>query len=131
LPGAVYDLLQVLDLAEINVATTVQQMFAPTALTNAAVTLFTVPTNPATSILRKGIIRFTNVTAGAITVTAWAVPKGGANADSNAFVKGFSIAANSFTDVPVPLMLTGDFIQALASAGASITVSSIDGVIYS
>ena len=107
------------------------QLFAAAALTNAAVTYYTVPATPTSSVLMNGRVRFTNVTAGAITVTAYAIQIAGSAADSNAFMKAESIAANSHVDVDVPLLAAGGFLQALASAGTSITITALSGVIFS
>ncbi len=110
---------------------TYSQLMAPTVLTTAAATLFTVPTAPATTLLRGGRMRFTNTTAGAITVTAYAVPLAGSAAAGNAFVSAKSIAANDFLDVDVPLMGPGGFVQALASANTSITAHALSGSYFS
>ena len=112
-------------------ALSITQLFPPTVLTNSAATLFTMPTSPTTSILKNGRMRFNNTTAGAITVTAYAVPKGGTAAVGNAFLSAVSIAANSFLDTDIPVMGEGDFLQALASANTSITASQLDGVLFS
>lgn len=121
---------QLLTAGALNVSTTVTQLFDPVALTAVAQTLYTVATNPDTTVLRSGRMRFTNVTGGAITVTAYAVPAGGAAANGNAFLLAKSVPANDFIDVDIPLMGPGDFLQALASAPASITATALDGVIY-
>lgn len=122
------------DASELNMTTSVSQLFAPTLLTTLAATLFTVASSPNsafTAMLRKGRVRFTNVTAGAITVKAYAIPKGGTASDTgNAFLVGFSIAANSFSDVDLPQMKAGDFLQALASANTSIMCTALDGILY-
>lgn len=110
---------------------TYSNFFAPTVLGAAAATLYTVPATPTSNLLRGGRIRLTNTTAGAITVTLYAVPAAGAAAAGNAFVSAKSIAANDYLDVDVPIMPAGAFIQALASAGTSITAHMISGGIYS
>lgn len=112
-------------------ALTFLQLFTPKVLTTSAATIYTLPASPTTNFIGNGRIRFTNVTAGAITVNAWAIPAAGSAADGNAFMKTESIPANSHVDVDLPQMIAGDFIQALASAGTSITVHAISGIIYS
>lgn len=107
------------------------QLFAAAALTNAAATYYTVPATPTSSLLMNGRVRFSNITAGAITVTAYAIQSGGSAADANAFMKGESIAANSHVDIDVPLLAAGGFLQALASANTSITITALAGVIFS
>lgn len=111
---------------------TYSNFFAPTVLTTSAATLGSaVPSTPTSSLLRGGRIRFTNTTAGAVTVTAYAVPSAGTAAAGNAFVSAKSVAANDYLDVDVPIMPAGAFIQALAGAATSITAHMISGGIYS
>ena len=105
--------------------------FAPAVLTTAAVTLATVPATPFGTILRGGRIRFTNTTAVAAAVTAYAVPPAGTAGVGNAFVSAKSIAANDFLDVDVPIMPAGAFLQALASANTSITAHMLGGGLFS
>jgi hypothetical protein len=109
----------------------VSQLFAPAALGTSVATYYTVPTLPASNTLMNGKIRFTNVTNGAVTVTAYAIQSGGTAADSNAFMKTESIPANSHVDVAVPMLAAGGFIQALAGAVSSITISCLSGVVFS
>jgi hypothetical protein len=112
-------------------AITYSKLFEPTVLTTSAATLFTVGATPTTNLLRGGRVRFTNTTAGAVTVTAHAVPLAGSAADGNAILKAKSIAANDYLDVDLPMMKAGDFFQALAGAGASITAHLIAGSVFS
>lgn len=107
------------------------QFFAPTVLTTSPTTLYTMPTTPTNSLLRGGRMRFTNTSASAVTVTAYAVPAAGTAAAGNAFVSGKSIAANDYLDVDVPVMAAGGFIQALSSAGTSITAHMLSGALFS
>jgi len=112
-------------------ALSITRLFAPVALGAAAATLFTNPASPISSVLRNGRVRFTNTTAGPVTVTAYAVPLAGTAAASNCFMNAESIAANSHLDIDVPMLAAGDFVQALASAAASITATALDGVGFS
>lgn len=112
-------------------AISIIQLFAPTVLTTAAATLFTCPVSPTTNILRNGRMRFLNTTAGAITVTAYAVPAAGTAGVGNAFLSAQSIAGGAFFDSDIPVLKAGDFLQALASANTSITVTELDGVLFS
>lgn len=127
-------LLQLLDNAEINVTTTVVQLFEPKTLTGAAATIYTTPvatSNQSVPCLAKAKVRFSNVTGGAITVTAYAVPAGGAASDTgNAFMVGESIAANSHVDVDLPMLGPGDFFQAKAGAGTSIVCTALAGTLF-
>lgn len=111
--------------------TSYSNFFAPTVLTTSAATLYTVPATPTASLLRGGRMRFTNTTAGAITVTAYAVPPAGTAAAGNAFVSAKSVAAGDYLDADVPIMPAGAFIQALASANTSITAHMLSGSVFS
>lgn len=104
---------------------------APTVLGIAAVTLFTVPATPASTLLRGGRMRLVNTTALAATVTLYAVPIAGAAAAGNAFVSGKSIAANDYLDVDIPMIGPGGFVQGLASMATSITASMVSGSLFS
>jgi hypothetical protein len=106
---------------------TYSQLFAPTVLTTSAATLFTAPATLTTTLLRGGRIRFTNTTAGAVTVTAHAIPSGGSAAAGNMFLQAKSIAANDYLDTDVPMLGPGGFVQALASANTSVTASALSG----
>lgn len=112
-------------------ALTFKKLFEPAQLTTGLVTYFTVAATPTTNLLRGARIRLTNTTAGAVSVDVHAVPVSGAAGDSNAVLKGFSIAANSYQDIDLPEMKAGDFMQALAGAAASISIHCLDGVIFS
>ena len=113
-------------------AITFLQLFAPNQVNNAAPeTLYTVPAAPTPIILRNGRIRFTNTTAGAVTIEAWAVPAAGAAGDGNAFLPQISLAAESYLDVDVPVIGAGGFIQAQAGAANSITATALDGFLQS
>jgi hypothetical protein len=105
--------------------------FAPTVLTTSAVTLFVVPTQPASTLLRGGRIRLTNTTAVAATVTLYAVPLAGTAGVGNAFVSSKPVAANDFLDVDVPIMNAGSFVQALSGTATSITANPISGSYFS
>src|SRR3990167_3276470 len=107
-------------------------LFAAKLVNNAAVdTLFTVGASPTTNVLRNGRVRFANVTAGAVTIKAWAVPAAGAAADANVCLPTLSIAANSYIDLDLPYVVAGGFVQAQAGAASSITALQIDGFIQS
>lgn len=108
------------------------QLFNPNQVDNAAPeTLYTVPTLPASIILRNGRIRFSNTTAGVVTVKAWAVPSGGAAADTNCFLPLTPIPAAGYVDIDVPVIAAAGFIQAQAGAAASISAACLDGFLQS
>lgn len=101
--------------------------FAPTQLTTSLVTLFTLGTLGDGRTMENMVVRFTNTTAGAVTVDAHLVPSSGSASDTNKVVPTVSIAANSTSDIRIPKMIGGDFLQAKASAGASISMSEVTG----
>ena len=107
-------------------------LFASKLVNNAAAdTLFTVGASPTSNLLRNGRVRFANVTAGTVTIKAWAVPSAGAAADANVILPTVSVAANSYIDLDLPYLGAGGFVQAQAGAASSITASHIDGFIQS
>lgn len=109
----------------------VVQLCAPTELTTSAATLYTVPTLPPQVLLMRGRLRFTNTSGSAVTVTAYGIPSGGTAGVGNNFCPGISIPPNSNLDVDVPVLAAAGFIQALASVGSVVTVSALDGVLFS
>lgn len=107
---------------------TLVKLFEPAQLTGSVATYYTVAA-PYT-VLRDFTIRVTNTTAGAVTVDVHAVPSAGTASDTNAVVKGYSIPANDYRDIDVPVMKVGDFLQAKASAGTSISLHAVSGVLF-
>jgi hypothetical protein len=108
-----------------------EQLFAPEDVDNAAAdTLITVPSTPTTSLLINGRVRFTNHTAGAVTITAWAVPSGGSAGNTNIALPVTSVGANSYLDVDVPQIAAGGTFEAQAGAATSITAQALDGAYY-
>jgi len=103
------------------------QMFAPTVLTTSAATLFTA----SGATLNRGRIRFTNTSGSNVTVTAYGIPNGGTAGPGNEFLVAQTVLAGANLDVDVPVLAPGGFIQALASAGTSVTAHSLDGVLSS
>lgn len=111
--------------------TSYSNFMAPTVLGTSAADLVTVAATPTTNLLRGGRMRLTNTTAGAVTVTLYAVPPAGSATDGNAFVKAKSVAANDYLDVDVPIMPAGSKVQGLAGAATSITAHMLAGSIFS
>jgi len=108
-----------------------QQLFSPVDVNDGAPEiLFTVPSTPTTSLLINGRVRFSNHTAVAVAITAWAVPLSGSPADSNIALPETNIAANSYLDVDVPQLSAGGTFQAQSGAASSITAQPIDGAYY-
>lgn len=92
--------------------------------TGAGTLLYTVPA--ATSTYVKDI-DVCNTTAGALTLTLYLVPSGGAVDTSNMFVPTISIAANSMWQwTGTQILVTGDFIQGIGS-GAGLTCNISGG----
>lgn len=112
-------------------AVQIPQLFDPVVLTTSAAAIYTAPASPA-SIAVSGIkVRFTNTTAGSVSVTAYAVPSAGTAGAGNCCANAEAIAANNHLDLVIPVLGPGDFFSALASAGTSITVSQLSGTIFS
>ena len=108
------------------------QLFASKQVNNAAPdTLFTMPTNPANTVLRNGRIRFVNTTTAFVTIKAWAVPSGGSVGDANIFLPVTSVGVNGFVDVDIPMLPAGYSVQAQAGAANSVTAQFIDGFLQS
>jgi hypothetical protein len=110
---------------------TVTQLFAPTQLTTGNQIIYSVPSTPSTSVLKNGAVRFTNTSSAAVTVTAYACQQGSTPTAANAFANAESIAPNTHLDMPVPMLAAGGFIEASASAGTSVTMFALDGVLFS
>lgn len=101
------------------------RLFAPQQLGTSASTLFTLTAGT----LRNLSIKLVNTTAGAITVTGYVVPTSDTAADDTTFISAESIPSNSYIEVNVPKMISGDSLQMLASGATSITVYELDGVV--
>lgn len=108
-------------------AITFLQLFAPNPINNASPeVLYTVPPVPSSTILRNGRVRFSNTTAGSVTIKAWAVPPSGSASDSNICLPVTSISANMYLDIDVPTMSAGYTLRAQAGAASSITATNLD-----
>lgn len=104
--------------------------FGPVAIPNAVGNLFNPPTltggvgvpGTATYVILKHL-RIVNKTAGAVTVSAYIGLTGGSAAGTEFGWNGFSIPANSRDDWYGAVRLdTADFLTAVASAAASLTI---------
>lgn len=109
----------------------VVNLFAPVSLTTTAVTLYTVAATPPTLVLARARLRFTNVDSAAHSVTAYAIPFGGAATVTNCFVNAESIAGNSHLDTDVPLLGLSGFIQAKCDVNNDVSAAALDGVLFS
>lgn len=99
-----------------------KRIISGSQLTNAATTYYTVGANTKCEV-RK--LTFCNATAGAVTVTVHLVTSGGSAADSNKITHQRSLAAGETWLCPEAVgqvLEAGGTIQALASAGASVTI---------
>lgn len=91
-------------------------------LTVAAATYYTAPANTKTVIKR---LTFCNTSANAVTVTLYLVPSAGAAGDANTIAKTKTMFGGetwSCPDAEGHVLEAGGTIQALASAGTSITI---------
>lgn len=103
-------------------ARTAKRLIAGSQLTTSAATYYTAPALT-TTIIRK--LSFTNTSGGAVTVTVYLITSGGSASASNTIVSARSLAAGetwSCADAEGQVLEPAGFIQALASAGTSITV---------
>lgn len=103
-------------------ARTAKRLIAGSQLTTSAATYYTAPALTQ-CIIRK--ISCTNTTGGAVTVTLYLITSGGSASASNTIASAKSLAAGetwSSPDVEGQVLEAGGFIQALASAGTSITI---------
>ena len=105
-------------------AVTNKKLVEGSQLTTSAATYYTAPANT-TTILKK--VTVTNTTAGAVSLTMYLVPSGGSAGNANMITDAKAIAAGATYEVYEAenhVLMTGDFLQALASAGASLTLQA-------
>lgn len=112
-------------------AITFLKMFDAIQVSSVVDVVYTVPSAPNTTILRNGRVRFSNTTASAVTVKAWAVPSGGSAVDSTVCLPSTSISANAYIDVDIPVLSAGGTFRAQAGAASSVTVANLDGFLQS
>ena len=112
-------------------AVQITQLFPATQLTNAAATIYTVPSSPATTTLARGRVRFTNTDSASHSVTAYAIQAAGTSSAANCFANAETIAPNTHIDMDVPMLAAGGFIQALADAASKVTMTALDGILFS
>lgn len=100
------------------------KLVAGSQLTMAAATYYTSPANTKTVIKSMQLV---NTTAGAVTATLYLVPANGTAGAANTVISAVNIAPNATYNCPEAInevLLPGDTIQALASAGASIALQA-------
>lgn len=113
-------------------ALTYKKMFQPVQLGVALATIFTNDATPTNVLLRGARIRLTNVTGSAVSVQLNVVPNGGAAAVANQITStNYSVPANSFQDIDLPVMAAADFLQGLAGVANAISVHFINGGLFS
>lgn len=103
-------------------ATTNKRIIAGSQLTVSAATYYTAPDSTKCVIKRLTLV---NTTAGAVTATVYLVVSGGTASDANTITKTRTLAANETWDCASAeghVIEAGGTIQALASAGTSITI---------
>ena len=106
------------------------QMFAPTQLSTAALTLYTFSSGSGAAVMTHGRIEFVNNGVSATTVTAYDIPSGGSATATNEFCPAATIAAGATLTVDVPVIALGGTIQALSPAGTLVVAHSLDGLTY-
>lgn len=99
--------------------------FSSKVIANTADDIFTL----GAGVLRNLVILVSNTTASPATLDGWLIPASGSAADANKFLDGYSIAANTHAEIPVPKMITGDKLTLQASASSTLTVFDHDSVV--
>lgn len=107
------------------------KLFSPGQLPAANAQLFAIGTTPSTNLLSNGRVRLSNVSAGAVAVTLYAVPSGGSPTAVNEFLPAVSIAPNDYMDIDLPQLGAGDSLYGFASAATAVSIFAMDGFIQS
>jgi|GEM_PF-3397834 len=112
---------------------TYSKLFQPTQLGTSLATLFTiVTTNAPQTLLRGGRVRLTNTSSVAVSAELDAVPNGGTAGVANQLVPtNYTVPANGWIDVDLPVMGVGDFLQGKAGTANVITVHFMAGGLFS
>ena len=112
-------------------ALTISQLFTPVQLPNAAAVLFTMPTAPASTVLKNGRARLTNTSGGAVAVTLYSDVAATASSAANCCLSAVSVGANGYLDIDLPTMKAGDTLRGFAGTANVITMHELGGVLYS
>ena len=107
------------------------QPFPPTQLGNSVSVIFTVPSVPGTTVFIRGRVRLTNTDSNAHGVTLYSVQLSGSPALSNMFANAETISPNSHMDIDVPILAAGGTLRAFADATGWVTITSLDGILFS
>jgi len=103
---------------------TPKKIIAGSQLTASAATYYTAPANTRTKITK---LTFTNSDTVARTVTLYLVPSGGSAGVTNLLVKAFPVgpgATYEAYEAEGHVLMTGDFIQALADSAGQVTIQA-------
>lgn len=112
-------------------ALTIVQLFAPTVLATSSGVLYTVPSSPASNVLKNARIRLTNTSGAAVTASLHADAAATPSGAGNCFLSATSIAAGASLEVDLPTLKAGDTLRGQAGAATSITAHEMGGVLYS
>ena len=114
-------------------AVTRSKLFQPVQLGTSLGTLFTISTTlPPGTLLIGGRVRLVNTSSNPVAVEMDAVPNGGTAGVSNQLVPtNYAVPANGWTDVDLPVMTLGDFLQAKAGTASVITAHFMSGGLFS
>jgi hypothetical protein len=107
------------------------KLFDTTLLTTTTAAVYTVTTTPSNIVVTSGSVRFTNETITTVSVTAYAIPSGGAVSTTQPFLNLTTVAANSFLDVTLPVLSAGASFQAKANVTTAVAVSQLAGSLTS
>lgn len=108
--------------------TQVIQLFPPAVLGTTVAPIYTAPSGATVARVR---VRLTNVTAGAVTATLYAVDSGGEAVEATCCFAGESIPANSHRDTDMPVLAPGGTYFGKANTPSAITVHELNGALFS
>ncbi|MBU9579611.1 hypothetical protein KTE26_14345 [Ralstonia mannitolilytica] len=112
-------------------AITYAKFFQPAVLgTGAAAVRYTVPSAPASQLLRGGRVSLTNTTASSVTPTLYAVPSGNAVGSTNPFYNQ-PIGPFQTVLVDVPVLAAGDAIYDKCDTASAVVIHPIAGGLFS
>ncbi|MCT7369472.1 hypothetical protein [Mycolicibacterium llatzerense] len=107
-------------MANIKTATAITPVTLQGALSNVETTFYSCAAGKA---LKVSSATLTNTTATAVTVSLSVVKSGGAAGAANRVRSSVSLAANTSIDVQLGVLNEGDFISAIASTAAAVTLA--------
>lgn len=110
---------------------TYQRFFTPQMLSTTAVNIYQLAQTPTTLISRGWRIRLTNITASPASVTLYNVPLGSSPQTQNEIINAGPVPANSYIDIDIPIMGSGDALWAQASVTSALVLHLLNGILYS